>query len=273
MTLELNKDSIERFAEQLQEAYDKNSILSAICDVRTLDQAKGDGDFFQIGRRTNFPYSIVSSGISKVNANKIAKEIANGEKRFLLNNLEKAAEESQIDSTQIEGELTTKGLMEACQESPGADQILLPIVDEYWHTIHGWNAFDIEKGSSRAEGRIDVGSTELDVHWLPSQLGIKDVFLIDSDRVEVVQKRFGEPDPPQEINPTSKYNDIIDKHPFMIYFGSEVIHDEDDEDFPEKIELVYRIVLSEPRIVHQSAAHRLVSPPRIELEPENEKTD
>lgn len=275
MTLDIDPKRVREFTRKLQEAYDDESVLRVICRLHDLDEIGKDQehnfDFYQIGRRTQFPLDVVETGINRTNADTIAREIANGEKRFLLNRLEQAAKKSQLDSTEIENELTVRDLTAALREASGADRILLPIVDEYWDAIHKWDEFEYEETPNKAEGRIKVGTAELGVHWLPAELGIEDIFLIDSDAINVVQKRLGESDLPNGITSTSEYDDWIDSHPFMIHFGDEVIYDEEDEDFPEKVDLVYRVVISEPQLGQQSVAHRLVSPPELknDLEEKN----
>lgn len=266
--IDLSKNKVGQFAKQMQTAYDDESILSSICNVTVYsDKLHDNHDFIQIGKRTNFPVKIIREGMGMHISSQMTRSVAKGETRHIMDSLSDLADQESIYSHSFD-KLSIEVISEAINQVDNPDHIFFPMVDEYWEIEHEWSLEGIIEYRRDEAGRseiLTVDGKELEVHWLHPNLGIRDVYILNSDQVKLIQKRFNDAPRPEEIDPTSKYDEVINKHPLMLYIGSETFPDEDDSDFPEKVEIVYRVVLSPVSVEGIHSACRLVSPDDIEL--------
>lgn len=272
MKFNVDLDIVGDFVRDLREAYERESILKETFSCQTWNEFQMDGgnyadvEFYQVGRRTNFPISIIRDGLYPHNANTIAREMKNGEVRLILQEFNEMARNKKIPSSEI-SDINTSTFARLCGNVKSPNHLFLPMADQYHELENNWYDNGLINHQQTEEGKdrqmVNIHGNNLELHWLHPELGIRDAYLIYGESIRLIQKQQGDSIPPTEINPTDRYSDVIDKHELMVYFGEDVVVDDEDEDFPEKVEIVYRVVISSPIILADNSVYRLESPSDI----------
>jgi len=94
------------------------------------------------------------------------------------------------------------------------------------------------RGSFTDGGSINLGSSEVRVHWLSSDMDIRNLTLVDSSYLHIRQKYGGQSPTPQGVDVIESYDDFTEGERVICTFGRR-----DDEE--DKFDFVYRTVISE----------------------------
>lgn len=255
----LPNDSVERFVSTLQGEYTDASELDRICNIIDYDAARNPEreDYIQVGRKTWFPKAIIEDGISIFNAEQITKRIADGEIDAILSSLSELADEGSIISDSVEG-FTIDDIISVVADVPEPDHLFLPSSDELWDSRWSWEKQGLVTYEGDAE-ILNVAGNQLEIHMLREESDIEDIFVIDSSRIDIVQKTHDNALDPQGEEAWEMYPEYNSGQPFMMYFDGEKV-DPDDEDFPEKVKILYRVVFSTPSVGSKNSAYRLEIP-------------
>ena len=245
------EDQIKQFAQQLQDQYNDQTRLPEITNHEWFDPGKHRGlEFVQFARKSPFPVEIIENGLSATNARNLVYGNVAGEEHMLVESYKEKAANNEIP-VQTPEELTTEVFQEAAQSLHQADTVYVP--SEYTKNIY--DIFSPKRMTNKdSEDHIEVPTGLLSVVWLPKDSEIDDIYVASSQDTRIIQKRMSESDIPENFS--EEYIDEVPKQPLMVYIGDEIIVDEEDEDFPEKVDLAYRTVLTEP-ILDQVPASKI----------------
>lgn len=265
MTQQLEFDKIGDFIRLFHYEYSEETLLPEICDV-TLYQEKfsdryghiGNWDFpsrrenhghsrlkyNQIGQRSLTPVEILHSEQPLDVIRSFVRRLRLGERHYVLNQLDEKAERSEIETIAFD-EPTHVNFQEWCSKVRKPDHLFLPLDTEFHNTVFEWrqrNDYNLDMGEIAISGRNVVR-----IHWVPLDSGIKYGYLLSSEGLDIVQKWFGDSPDPAEFSFDPQYDILSENRPLMVYIGDEVEEDEeeDTERFREKVDFLYRIVVSE----------------------------
>mgnify|MGYP006276925357 FL=1 len=261
---ELSTDSVKWFVRTLHEKYDENSQLDDLCNLRFFfeeglrrghqaalrDLEEEDEDFNQIGRWTEFPISIIQSntGVDGIFRD-LVRRVTLGERNYLISKFDDEALSGNVGRLQAD-KLDFKELKEACRTINQSDRLVLPLRDDVREMWRNWRRAG--ECNLKDADKVVVNGRVHQIRWYSPE---KDQnlsgqgYLYDSDSVQVTQKWHGDSVIPENFELQSSFEEYSRNRPFMIHFGSEKTdEDEEIEDLKEKVNLLYRSVLSEPDI-------------------------
>lgn len=249
----LSEESTERFIHSLRRAFTEASELNNICNVIDYSDAHNpeEREYIQVGRKTWFPKAIIENGISNFNAEQIGRRLADGEVDAVLSGL---SEQESIRSTSVDN-LAVDEIISAVESIPSPDHIFIPSSDELWDSRWSWEDQGLVTYEEDSE-TLNIAGNQLEIHMLREESDIQDVYILDSDQVDVVQKTHDSALEPQGDEEWELYPQYNSGQPFMMYSDGEKT-DPDDEDFPEKVMILYRIVFSTPSLGSENAVFRL----------------
>jgi len=265
MTQLLKSDKIRDFMRLFHYQYSEETLLPEICNV-TLYQEKfserygdiGNWDFVsreekkghsgldynQIGQRSLTPVEILNSEQPLDVIQSYVRGLRLGERHYVLNQLDRKAENNEIETIPFD-DPTHVNFQEWCSQVRKPSHLFLPLDTEFFNTVFDWrqrNDYDLNIGEVAISGRSVVK-----IHWVPLDSGIECGYLLSSEGLNLVQKWFGDSPDPSEFSYDPQYDILSENRPLMMYIGDEVVEDEeeDTESFREKVEFLYRIVVSE----------------------------
>lgn len=240
---------IESFVRQAQNSYQENSLVRDLSQWMEYDDREHcDLKFSQIGRLTSIPKRIFEESRGNLGFMNLAEDFTEpiwiGEQLAIIDEIDEVVSKSG-QSKEIE-ELTYQDLVTAYRES-NADHVFLPITESYWHTVHEW--YDDRKGGYRDDSEyVSVATSDLEIHWLPTDRGIESIYLLDSTRLSVVQKRGKHSKILDQITEGAieSINELSEERHLMCYFA--------DRDSNE-LDVLQRVVLW--MHLHTDAAFRI----------------
>lgn len=244
---------LEKFTEDAIEHYEEETLLDEILARRDFDDGEdADREFFQIGQRVNLPKrffqdeSYHNAHVSK----EFARSVTVGERNFVL----RSVNEIPQTGTAVIDEFTYEQLTDVFDSMANATHAFIPL---YFHnTVHEWLSEDrLEFGTGITYVKTDGSNVR--VHWLPDKTGFKNIFLLDSERAEIVQKRFGDMPRMDQFEVLQEYQFNQDEDRLMVYYG-----DIDDEEF----DFFIRTLISDPVVDETSACVVDTSATGIELD-------
>ncbi|MFC7027856.1 hypothetical protein ACFQH8_10875 [Halomicroarcula sp. GCM10025710] len=139
----------------------------------------------------------------------------------------------EYDRVSVVENFTHDSLISAAHKA-NADRILLPISQSYWDIVHQWH--DDHEGEYRdGDLHIRAGESELKVHWLPTDRGYESVYLMNSECLSVIQKKYEDTDIPTQIQDRAypELNNLSRGQHLMNYFA---------EGETDEIDLLQRVV-------------------------------
>jgi len=245
----MEKDDAKGFVTDFNRTYEEKTELRRIFGHRFY----GSGDateenalsYFQIGRRTALPVSLVEEGRYSYVSDAVVGALCEGEKGFLAERLSVAAEDGGVPTVTDEPRRTVEAALEQV-ETP--DYLLLPRDEAYDEAVADWE----EEGrlrrlgdSSYLRGPGDDEESEADcwLHRYDPTSDASEAFVFEDGGVTVVQKKDKNASPP-DFGYVEGYDGIDDDMPLMVYFGEETR--EGDGRHDEFFDILYRVVLSEP---------------------------
>ncbi|OAQ52131.1 hypothetical protein HTG_14200 [Natrinema mahii] len=242
----------------MRETYKERSILDEICNIKDYDDsAHRDLEYIQIGKRIWLPIDFIKTTIEITNAQRLIQSVTKGEKRFFINHISDSPLGNATSSADSNG-FSINTIRSAVGRINSANHIFVPNIDAYTDQHREW--FDsglVTQGDGMV---LDIGNG-LELHWIPEEWGHEDIYLIDSDRIDIIQKTFEDAPMPKGMSVQNEYNSLSTGERLMIYFG-ESMEDEDDDNFDEKVDFFYRVVLSEPR-PSPGSIHRIEAPEKV----------
>lgn len=264
MTEQLDDELVEDFIRLFHAKYEERSILSDICDVTVYqerfsetygdignwkyvrkDTPQGHSalDYKQIGKRSLTPVEVLNSEYPLDVILSFVRSLRQGERNYVLSQLNEKAEMREIKTVEFE-EPSYANFQEWCGKVKNPDHLFLPLDSDFSDIVFRWrqeNEFFLNLGEVALSGPNVV-----QIHWTPLQSGIENGYLISSEGLTVVQKWFGDSPDPTDFSYDTDYNRFSENRPLMVYIGDEVIFDEeeDTEGFEEKVDFLYRLVLS-----------------------------
>ena len=260
----MERADAEGFVEEFNRAYEEKTELRGVCGHRFYgDERDGGGDerekqddelsYFQIGRRTALPVSLVEEGRYAYVSEAVVGALCEGEKGFLTRHLSATADDGDLPTTTSEPSLSVEAALEYVEDP---DHVLLPrngvyegVIDE-WETQGRVRRFGdsrylrVDEGSEVAEDPTD--ETDCWIHTYDTQAseGSDDVFVLDDDGAALVQKKGRDTRQPG-FGYATEYEDLNDDLPLTVYFGDERRERKGDDEF---FDVVYRVVVSEPLV-------------------------
>lgn len=267
MTEQLPIDNLKYFIRSLHNQYEKNSFLQDWCNIEAysesdpiqqsrralsfVDEPEQVSDFIQIGRWTKLPISIIRQPqIGQANVNSLVRNIALGERNFLISRLDTAASEGDIGYVQS-GSLDIDNLVEVSNQVKNPRHLIMPLRDDLRDMRRNWRQSEYYHFMARE--LIVTDYSAISVHWYPPD---KDEnveghgYLIGSDSISITQKWHGDSDNPKGFEHNEEYDQYSLNRPLMVYLGTDIEIDEEaeSESLRERINFLYRTVLSEPDI-------------------------
>jgi len=251
----------ERFIRHFHTRYENESILSEVCDLKVYEKdlseissdigiskssdlrsrGHAEMEYTQIGKKALFPVEAIESDIPIALINSMCRNLRLGERNYLLDELEKHADNGRISTVSFENPTHTE-FQSWCNKIKKPDHLFLPLDNEFHNMVFNWRK---EQDYTFNMGQVAVsGPNIVHIHWVPLDTGIEAGYLISSEGMEMVQKWFGDTAHPDEwFDYDDSYNRFSHNRPLMVYFKDQ-IEEDDNEDTEPKIELLYRVVLS-----------------------------
>jgi len=245
----MERTDFEGFVTDFNRTYKKKTELKRIYWHRFYGTGNGETDdalgYFQIGRRTAVPVSLVEEGRYSYVSDAVVGALCEGEKSFVAEMLADAAEEDEILTVEADPTRTVEAALDHV-ETP--DHVLLPHDERSDEAVARWK----EEGrlrrfgdTSYLRGPGDDEQSDADcwLHRYDPTPDASDAFVFEDGGVTVVQKK-GEDTSPPEFRRAEDYDGLNDDMSLMIYFGDE--KREGDRMYDEFFDILYRVVLSEP---------------------------
>lgn len=259
----IEKADAEGFVEDFNRAYEEKTELREVCGHRFYgDDTEEDGrrddelSYFQMGRRTALPVSLVEEGRYAYVSDAVVGALCEGEKGFLARHLSATADNGNLPATTGEPSRPVEAALEYVEDP---DHVLLPRKEVYDGVIDEWET----QGRVRRFGdsrylRVDEGGKKEDqedptdeidcwIHTYDTHASADeptDIFVLDDDGATLVQKKGRDTRPPG-FDYVSEYEDLNDDLPLTVYFGDERREGKSDDEF---FDVVYRVVVSEPLV-------------------------
>ncbi len=224
------------------------------------ERAQGYDDedlrYFQIGRRTALPVSLVTEGRYAYVSDAVVGALCEGEKSFVGARLSLAADEGEIPTVKDEPARVVEAALEYV-ETP--DHILLPRTDACDEAVARWKedgrlrrfgdssylrGTEADGGDGDENGNGETRETDCWLHRYDATHGADEAFVLEDGGVTVVQKKGRDALPPTGFGYVAEYEDMNDDMPLTVYFGEE--RREGKDGYDEFFDVVYRVILSEP---------------------------
>jgi len=247
-------DNAKILVAEFNRAYDEHTELKNICthsyyaDVEEGSERReagfdgveeDDPDYYQIGRHTSLPVSLVEDGRFRYVSETVGDALAEGEKTFLAERFDEVADEEGVERT-VSGPSSLVSKAEAAVNEP--DLVLVPRSERYDEIVAGWNEGGKIRRFGNSEYYVDE-ETESDL-WLHRFDGPESVFVLDTQKVSVVQKKGEATLRPTDFLYDGEAESLNDGKSVSVYFGEEIYPG--DGEYEEFFDLLYRVVLSEP---------------------------
>jgi len=239
----VDEQQLRRFVNDLNSDYEQDSMLTKHHEVIPYDEDRDSGEsFIQIGRRTNLPKRFFAQGDNYSTfqiSSQFAKSIVTGEKGFIARSFIDEVD-GEVESAELEENLTFDLILEAYRQVPDPDYILIPIYKEFHRTVSQW----ARNQESWMDGfrTLEVGTSKVQILWVSTDLDIRDIVVVDTDYTRIIRKEGGQSSPPPEVDVIQEYEEFSRGKPVLCTFG------QDSEEF----DFVYRTVLSEPDLTEYS---------------------
>lgn len=256
-------DKIRDFVRLFHYQYSEETLLPEICDV-TLYQEKfseryggiGNWDsaskgrnnghasleYNQIGQRSLTPVEVLNSEMPFDIIQSYVRGLRLGERHYVLNRLDRKAESNEIETISFD-EPTHVNFQEWCSQVRKPDHLFLPLDTEFFDTVFDWRQrhdYNLDIGDVAISGRNVVR-----IHWVPLNSGIEYGYLFGSEGLNIVQKWFGDSSDPSGFRHDPQYDSLSENRPLMVFIGDEIVEEEEDTESLEKVDFLYRIVVSE----------------------------
>lgn len=241
---------LQQFANGCINSYYENSILRDICTVEEYSEdIHKRKEFIGIGKRINLPKrsfsdpSTVTAGLES----DIGRAIFRGERNFILQRIRNKATHGQIEDYSIEN-FNYESLSMILEGNEFTD-IFLPLrrdADETTlESLYKSGNLSFPNGKMN----INMGGKDVRVHLLPgdTNLGSNRAFALNENRIQVIQKKKQIDDNPKGMELLDEYREIGVGEYLMLYFG-------EYPNSPDEIDILYRVLLSEPEISQEGAA-------------------
>lgn len=265
MSQQLDFKKVREFIRLFHYQYSEETLLPEVCDI-TLYQEKfserygkiGNWDFpgrredhghsglkyNQIGQHSLMPIEILHSENPLDVIQSSVRGLRLGERNYVLRQIDNKAESNQVETVPFD-EPTHVNFQEWCGKVRKPDHLFLPLDHEFHTTVFEWrqrNDYTLNMGEIAISGQNVVK-----IHWVPLDSGIEHGYLLSSEGLNLVHKWFGDSPEPSNFSPNPDFDILSENRPLMFYIGDEVIEDEgeDTESFREKVDFLYRIVISE----------------------------
>ena len=241
------------FVTDFNRTYEEKTKLRRICGHRFYGSEEDDEEisddslsYFQIGRRTALPVSLVEEGRYSYVSDAVVGALCEGEKSFLAERLSVAAEDDGLPTVDSEPRRTVEAAL-GHVEKP--NHVLLPRTEAHDEAVERWKEEErLRRLGDESYLRAIEGDEEEETDcWLHRYDPTQDAggtFVIDDTDVTVVQKKAEDAEPPKEFRRADEYDDLNDDMPLGVYFGDE--RSDGDDIYDEFLDIVYRVVLSEP---------------------------
>ena len=235
----ISPEKLRSFVRSMVDEYSEKSILQSISSLDSYErELHDDRDFVQLGKRVNLPMEFFyeNSNIHLANLHgSFIDALTTSEEKFILSRIERETQERNIDTSRVD-KFDYPSLINVITEHiDWPDHLYLPNNSEYRKILYKW-----ENAVPHNDKRCYVlkpFSTE--VHWMPSSWGYSNGFVFDSGTIDIIQKRYGDIQPPDYLDYIDYNLDSKDNDRLMIYLGE---HPNQSDEF----DFFYRIVVSEP---------------------------
>jgi len=237
-----SESTLQDFTDRMQDTYEENSILDEICNVVSYEESRhGDLGYVQIGKRIWLPFDFITTTIEITNAQRLLRSVTQGERRFFVNHLNEFSLEQVTPSAESDG-LSIGTVRSAAARINDPDHIFVPNIDRYADQHRQWAEMD--RLSYDGGEFLDINGG-IELHWIPEDWGYEDIHLVNSERIDVVQKTYEDAPLPKGMDVQRECDHLSSGERLMIYFGE--VDENPDDDFDKKVDFFYRVILSKPR--------------------------
>ncbi len=242
----MERDDAEGFVIDFNRTYNEKTALPQICERRFYDGDKdGEREFFQIGRRTTVPKSLVEEGRYRYVSDAVVGALCEGEKTFLV---ERIGTRDDVPTAEAD---VLHPVEAASKHVDNPTSLLVPCNEDGDEAVARWeNAGRVRRFG---DGAYLVDEEENADCWLHRHDG-DEVVALDAEGVVVVQKKGENVGTPTGFGYVEEYVDLNEGVALAVYFSEKEY--EGDEVYEGFLEVLYRVVLSEP-IVDDGGACRL----------------
>lgn len=236
-------EKVKTFREEIKEEYNDRTILDEVVTRELFDPEKHDLEFFQAGFRTGLPMKFFTEGhLTVALSNDFARAVFVSERNHILIGLKKEAESNGIPTIDID-EFTPDEIRDAIEEVSSPTDVFIPAALS--DNLHSWisnDALDFDVTATY----IETESSRVRIRWVPDKHGFENIFVVDSDRVSIVQKEERYADDVGFIDGIEECKLNSPEDLLMTYFGR-------ISDKPEEFDFFVRTVISNPITSGRSA--------------------
>lgn len=181
------------FSTTMIGSYERLSVLGKVTEVS--DYQGQSEEFLQIGRRVLLPREFFSPEDNYVNdtlAGEFAHSVAVAEQKYLINEVDKLANEEQTSLCRLEG-FSYEAIRDASRlMSSGVTDVYIPIDMPYYKEVHDWLSRGIAtfQSTQGVELSIQLAHGNAKVHWSSKVMPLRDIYLINRYNISVTRKRF-----------------------------------------------------------------------------------
>lgn len=240
----MDRTDARGFVKEFNRAYDEKTELGNICSRRYYEKGDENLRFFQIGRHTTAPVGVIEESRYRYYSEAVVETVGDAEKEFVAEHLGN----SEGDVPTVGDRKGASGIVESAREAlEEPTGLLVPDDSGGEEAVSLWDRKD--KLRNFGDGTYVVGDDGETDLWLYRHGG-EDFFVLDGNRITVVQKKGGDVTSPS-FDYVEEYGDLNEDMPLSVYFGEER-HNGEEGTF----DFLYRVVVSEP-IVEDGGACRL----------------
>jgi hypothetical protein len=264
---ELDPGDVKWFVRKLHEKYEERSLIHKWFSVDAFiekeirrgrelallewENNEEEVPYNQIGEWTKIPISIIeSTNEADAILDNLVKRVTFGERNYMISNFHKKGSSGEIPTIETGGHLSMSEFGDITSNIKSPDHLVLPIRDDLREMRREWRKSNNYHFMN--EEYIIIRGNVIQIHWysVDDDNASGNGYLFNSNSIHVTQKWHGDSVIPDEFEADPQFEEMSKNRPFMLHFGNETIVDdgEENENMEEKIDFLYRSILSEPDI-------------------------
>lgn len=255
----VSEEKQKKFIGLLNDEYLEKRILPEISNHIRVTSDDTSSEYIQIAKRVSLPKRFFYEDENYHNgvlANDFARAIWLGERNYLANTLQDWSKDEQIDSLEIES-LSLNNLTRACSQVSSPNAILFPLAPSYRDKVFEWTQEGIGYFPEAGKQKLMVSNNELSVYWLPEDVGVETISIIDRSNLTIRQKTKSAAVHP-ELEQGPNYLESDDEEELMVFFGNLPDVEQTGED---KFDFLVRTIVSKPECINGCAVSLTQSGP------------
>jgi hypothetical protein len=236
-------EKVKKFRSETVEEYEDRTIIGEAVSKELFEPTKQDLSFYQTGIRTSLPKRFFTEGHATFAlSTDFARSVFISERNHILTGLKKGTRTAQVQTTKISKFMPSK-FRSAIEEVRTPTDVFIPTA--FSDSLHSWignDTFDFDVNDTY----IETKKGRVRIRWVPDKHEFKNIFVVDSDNVSIVQKQEKNADNVDFIDEIEECKLNSPDDLVMTYFG-------EIQDDPEEFDFFIRTVVSDPIIGGDSA--------------------